>query len=180
MKIDQSKLEEFIEEARSIVGREGHTPFSLEDLYHLASKFKLIGAIYLEKFDDKRHVNVLLDLGEDSMTLYDPLLGVKIKPFDEIQFGIYCQPLGTLKDEFEKYLQQLRTNECRDVWSQYRQRGKLLFRFIKQHSEFRSIYAGDSISIADFPTLQNNSSYSDCAPISLFIMSLYNSVMSHP
>ena len=58
-----------------------------------------------------------------------------MKPFDEIQFGIYCQPLGTLKDEFEKYLQQLRTNECKDVWSQYRQRGKLLFRFIKQHSE---------------------------------------------
>jgi len=115
MKIDQSKLEEFIEEARSIVGREGHTPFSLEDLYHLASKFKLIGAIYLEKFDDKRHVNVLLDLGEDSITLYDPLLGVKIKPFDEIQFGIYCQPLGTLRDEFEKYLKQLRTNECKDV-----------------------------------------------------------------
>ncbi len=180
MKIDQSKLEEFIEEARSIVGREGHTPFSLEDLYHLASKFKLIGAIYLEKFDDKRHVNVLLDLGEDSITLYDPLLGVKIKPFDEIQFGIYCQPLGTLRDEFEKYLKQLRTNECKDVWSQYRQRGKLLFHFIKQHSEFRSIYAGDSISIADFPAFQNNSSYSDCAPISLFIMSLYNSVVSHP
>jgi len=87
MKIDQSKLEEFIEEARSTVGREGLTPFSLEDLYHLASKF----------------------------TLYDPLLGVKIKPFDEIQFGIYCQPLGTLRDEFEKYLKQLRTNECKDV-----------------------------------------------------------------
>ena len=180
MKIDHSKLEKFIKEARSSVGRNGHSPFSLEDLYHLASKFGLIGAIYLEKSDDKRHVNVLLDLGEDSITFYDPLSGVKIKPFDEIQFGIYCQPLGTLKDEFEKYQQQLRTNECRDVWSQYRQRGKLLFNFLKQHSEFRSIYAGAATSIVDFPALQSNPSYSDCAPISLFIMYFYNSVTSHP
>ena len=176
MKIDYSKLEKFIKDARSIVGRNEYSPFSLEDLYYLASKFGLNGAIYLEKSDDKRHVNVLLDLGEDSVILYDPLFGVKIKPFDEIQFGIYCQPLGTLKDEFKKYQQQLRLNECRDVWSQYRQRGKLLFNFIKQHSKFKSIYAGDAAIISDLPALQNNPSSSDCAPISLFIMSLYNSV----
>ena len=162
MKIDYSKLEKFIKDARSSVGRDEYSPFSLEDLYYLASKFGLNGAIYLEKSDDKRHVNVLLDLGEESVILYDPLLGV--------------QPLGTLKDEFEKYQQQLRLNECRDVWSQYRQRGKLLFHFIKQHSKFKSIYAGDAAIISDLPALQNNPSSSDCAPISLFIMSLYNSV----
>ena len=177
--MDHSKLEKFTKEVRGIVGRDEYSPLSLEDLFHLATKFGLIGAIYFEKSDDKRHVNVLLDLGKDSITLYDPLSGVKIKPLDEIQFGIYCQPLGTLKDDFERHQQQLRMNECQDVWSQYRQRGKLLFRFLKQHSEFRSIYAGDITSGADLPVLQNPN-YSDCAPISLFIMSLYNAVMSHP
>ncbi|HEC89588.1 MAG TPA: hypothetical protein ENI44_03285 [Thermoplasmatales archaeon] len=80
------------------------------------------------------------------------ILGVKIKSFDEIQFGILLSAIEYIKDIFEEYHQQLKTNECRDV--SISTKSKLLFHFIRQHSGFRSIYAGDSIGGDDFPTLQ--------------------------
>ena len=58
MKIDISKLEKFIITARGIVGRDEFSPYSLEDIYSLADKFEIDGIIYLEKFEDKRHVNL--------------------------------------------------------------------------------------------------------------------------
>ncbi len=180
MKIDRSKVENFIKTARSVVGRDECSPFSLEDIYSIAYNFGIDGIIYLEKFDDKRHINILLDLDKNSVTLYDPLLGVKKKSYNEIQLGMYCKPVGSFRDEFQIYEQQLESNESRDIWTQYEQRGKLLFNFLKHHSKFRSVYAGEGSSIADFPALQNNPSSSDCAPISLFIMSLFNSVYSKP
>jgi len=180
MKIDISKLEKFIKTARSIVGRDEFSPYSLEDIYSLAYKFEIEGIIYLEKFEDKRHVSVLLDLDKNSLTLYDPLLGIKKKSYNEIQLGMYCKPVGSFKDEFQTYAQQLKSNESRDIWTQYEQIGKLLFNFLKQHSKFRSVYTKGSLSITNLPALQNNPSSSDCAPISLYIMSLFNSVYSKP
>ena len=174
MKIDVSKLEKFIETARSLVGRDECSPYSLEDIYLLAYKFEIDGIIYLEKFEDKRHVNVLLDLDKKSITLYDPLLGIKKKSYNKIQLGMYCKPVGSFKDEFQTYAQQLKLNEPGEIWDQYEQRGKLLLKFLKQHSKFRSIYAKGSSGMADLPALQNNPGSSDCAPISLFIMLMFN------
>lgn len=174
MKIDISKLEKFIKTARSIVRRDECSPYSLEDIYSLAYKFEIHGIIYLEKFEDKRHVNVLLDLDKNNITLYDPLLGIKKKSYNEIQLGMYCEPVGSFRDDFQTFAQQLKSNESRDIWTQYEQRGKLLFKFLKQHRKFKSVYAKGSSNIDSLPALQNNLGSSDCAPISLFIMSLFN------
>ena len=176
MKIDMSKVEKFIKTARSIVGRDEISPYSLEDIYLLADNFEIDGIIYLEKFDEKRHVNVLLDLDKNNITLYDPLLGIKKKSYNEIQFGMYCKPVGSFRDEFKIYAQQLKSNESGDIWTQYERRGKLLFKFLKDHIKFRSVYAKGRSKIANFPVLQNNPSSSDCAPISLFMLSLFKSV----
>jgi len=47
-------------------------------------------------------------LAKDIITLYDPLLGIKIRPCNELQLGMYCKPVGAFKDEFEKYVDYLR------------------------------------------------------------------------
>lgn len=180
MNIDSSKLGKFIETARSIVGKDATEMFSLEDTTRVSHELGLDGVIYLEKFDDRRHVTVLLKLKGDGVHLYDPLSGVKVKPYDEIQFGMYCQPTGTFRDEFQVYEQQQGLDKSGDVWNECRKRGRLLFEFLNQHEKFRSMYANSILTGGDLPILQNNQSSPDCAPISLFMMSLYKSVMSRP
>jgi len=178
LKIDISKLEKFIKTARSIVRRNECSPYSLEDIYSLAYKLEIDGVIYLEKFDDKRHVNVLLDLDKNNLILYDPLLGFKKKSYNDIQFGMYCKPVGSFKDEFQIYLQQLESNKAKDIWTQYEQKGKLLFKFLKQHNKFKSMYTKVSSNIDNLQALQNTPGSSDCVPISLFVMSLFKSLYS--
>lgn len=73
MKIDKNKLEKFIKTARNIVTRDATYSFSLEDVYYIAHKLRLDGLIYLEKFDDRRHVTVLLDLNKDCVIVVAPI-----------------------------------------------------------------------------------------------------------
>ncbi|MFC2173215.1 hypothetical protein ACFLU6_11375 [Acidobacteriota bacterium] len=162
--------EDFIGVARSIAGRDAFSPFSLEDVYSIARHFGLKGIIFLEKLDDRRHVNVLLNLKRNAVILYDPLSGVKSKPCDEIQLGMYCKPVGSFLDDFQKYEQQSELEVCTDVWVKYKKRGNLLLDLFMQHEEFRSIYRNVAPSTLDFPALQRKMSSSDCAPIALFIM----------
>ena len=178
MNIDNFESKKFIESARIIVGKDVTEMFSPEDIDRVAYELGLDGVIYLEKLDDRRHVTVLLDLNRDSVNLYDPLSGVKVKPYDEIQFGMYCQPIGTFRDEFQAYEQQQGLDKSGDVWTKYRKRGRLLIDFLNQHEKFRSMYVGDILTRGDLPVLQNSQFSLDCAPISLFIMSLCKSVYS--
>lgn len=166
MKIDCFELQEFIKTVRGIVGRDEQSPFSLEDVCSLADTLRIGGVVYLEKFDDKRHVTVLLGLDKNSVTLYDPLPGFKKKSCNEIQLGMYGQPVGLFKDGFQMYEQELNLNTG-DVWARYKQRSKLLASFLKQNKRFKS--AAERASTMDFPALQNPNS-PDCAPIALFIM----------
>ena len=172
--MDRSELEKFIRDARSSAGRDAYSPFSLEDIYSIAFNLGINGIIYLEKFDDKRHVNVLLDINEDNITLYDPLSSIKKKSYNKIQLGMYCKPIGSYKDDFQKYKEQFETPESTDIWDRYEQKGKLLFDFLIQHNEFRSFFTKCVSHIGNLSALQNNISSSDCAPISLFIISLGN------
>jgi hypothetical protein len=175
---DSSKSKKFIETARSIVEKDATEMFSLEDIDRVSHELGLDGVIYLEKFDDRRHVTVLLDLNRDNVNLYDPLSGVKVKPYDEIQFGMYCHPVGAFKDEFQAYEQQQGLDKSGDIWTKYRKRGRLLIDFLNRHERFISIYADSVLTGSNLPVLQDNRSSPDCAPISLFIMSVYNSVYS--
>jgi len=173
--ITKSRVRDFIQTARNIAGRDACSPFSLEDVYSVAYQLGLSGMLLLEKSDNYRHVTVLLGLDESSAMLYDPLSGVKVKACNAMQFGMYCKPVGSLRDEFQKYEQQFTLEECSDVWARYEQNGKLLLRFLRQHSEFRFIFFADVSSIVKhvgLPALQNKSRSSDCAPICLFIISL--------
>lgn len=163
-------LNEFIDVARRLVGRHPCSPLSLSDTYRIAERFGIDGFIYLEKHDETKHVNVLLELGKNILSLYDPLSGMKKKNYNEIQLGMYCKPVGSFRDAFQLYEQQIESNKYRDVWDKYEQRGKLLFDFLKQHSEFISAYARDIM--AGMQSLQNNLNSYDCAPIALFMMSL--------
>lgn len=178
MNIDNFESKKFIESARIIVGKDVTEMFSPEDIDRVAHELGLDGVIYLEKLDDRRHVTVLLDLNRDSVNLYDPLSGVKLKLYDEIQFGMHCQPIGTFRDEFQAYEQQQGLDKSGEVWTKYRKRGRLLIDFLNQHEKFRSMYADSILTGSDLPVLQDNRSSSDCAPISLFIMSEYNSAYS--
>lgn len=173
MKIDCFELQEFIKTVRGIVGRDEQGLFSLEDVCSLADTLRIGGVVYLEKFDDKRHATVLLGLDKNSITLYDPLLGVKRKPYNETHLGMYGQPVGLFKDEFQTYNQGLES-DTGDVWTRYKERGKLLASFLEQNKRFKS--AAERASTMDFPALQNPNS-PDCAPIALFIMCLSNSVL---
>ena len=184
IKIDNSNIERFIKTAKGFVGLDVCDSLSLEDVYSIASNFNLNGVIYLEKFDDKGHANVLLNLGKDIVTLYDPLSGVKRRPYNEIQFGMYCKPIGKFREDFNKYVQQSGFSESidtmhnrpGDVWDKFKQKGILLFGYLIQSEEFNSIYAENVIDKVDFPMLQNNKSYSDCVPLCLFVISLCNSL----
>ena len=174
MKIDKNKLEKFIRTARNIVTRDATDSFSLKDVYYIARKLRLDGLIYLEKFDDGRHVTVLLDLNKDCVTLYDPLSGIKVKRYNKIQFGMYCKPVGSFRDEFQVYEQQQGLDESGDVLTRYGRKGRLLFEFLNKHVRFKSMYAESISNMNDLPVLQDNQSFPNCAPISLFIMSLCN------
>jgi L-asparaginase len=174
--IDNSNVEKFIITAKRFVGLDACDKLSLEDIYSIASNFDLNGIIYLEKFDDKGHVNVLININKDFITLYDPLSGIKIKPYNETHFGMYCKPVGSFRDEFQRYEQQFAFDEPGDVWDKYKRKGKLLYEFLMQSKDFNSFYSESVSSKVNFPTLQNNIPSSDCAPISLFIISLCNSL----
>ncbi len=168
-------LEDFIQTARNIAGRDACSPFSLEDIYSVADQLGLSGVLFLEKLEDSRHVTVLLGLDEDSVVLYDPLSGVRVKACNETQLGMYSKAVGSLRDEFREYEQQFTPEACSDVWDQYRHTGKLLSSFLGQHSEFRFACSAGASTIAspvDLPALQDESWRSDCAPICLFVMSL--------
>ncbi len=175
---DSSKLKKFIETVRSIAGRDVTEMFSLEDIDLVAHELGLDGVIYLEKRDDRRHVNVLLGLNRDGVNLYDPFSAFKVKPYDEIQFGMYCQPVGTFRDEFQAYEQEQGLVKSGNDWTKFGKRGRLLIDFLNGHKRFRSMYADSTLTRNNLPVLQDNRSYLDCAPISLFIMSVYNSAYS--
>ena len=176
--VESSRLAGFIKTARSIVEKDATEMFSLEDIYRVSHELGLDGVIYLEQFDLRRHVTALLDLNRGSVNLYDPLSGIKVKPYDEIQFGMYCQPIGTFRDELQAYEQQQGLDKSGDVWTEYRKRARLLIGFLDQHKKFRLMYADSILTGSDLPVLQDKRNSSDCAPISLFIMSKYNSVYS--
>jgi L-asparaginase len=178
--IDNSNIEKFIKTVKNFVGIDAFDPLSLEDVYSITKKFGLNGIIYLEKFEDKGHVNVLLDINEDLITLYDPLSGVKTKPFNEIHFGIYCKPIGSYREEFQKYEQQFEFDKPRDIWEKYKRKGKLLFDFLKQNKDFNSFYGEGVSNKVDFPSLQDNKYSADCVPISLFVISLCSSLYLKP
>lgn len=170
-----SRLGAFIRTARNIAGRDACSLFSLEDVYSVAHQLGLSGVLFLEKLEDSRHVTVLLGLGKNTVTLYDPLSGVRVRACNETQLGMYSKPVGPLRDEFREYGLQSPPGECSDVWAQYRRTGKLLSRFLRQHGEFKlACSAGESTiaSPVDLPALQDESRPSDCAPICLFIVSL--------
>jgi len=173
--MSKSRLGAFIRTARSIAGRDATSPFSLEDVYSVASELGLAGVLFLEKSDENRHVTVLLSLDERDALVYDPLSGVKVRPCNELQLGMYARPVGLLREEFQVYAQQFTLEECSDVWVRYVQKGQLLLRFLRKHTVFRFICSADVLGVAgraDLPALQDQSRPSDCAPTSLFVMSL--------
>ncbi|UCG94938.1 MAG: hypothetical protein JSV92_02690 [archaeon] len=176
MEIKKSEMESFVKKSRETVGRDEKSPFSLEDAYYLSQILNLDGVLYIEKFDNTRHVNVLLDLGRENVTLYDPLKGVKTKTLNEIQMGMYCKPVGKLKEEFDAYIKKSKTNEPDGIWFQYKSEGELLFDFLINNDNFKSIYSENVPKY--MPILQNDKKSSDCVPISLFIISLFNSLYS--
>lgn len=110
------------------------------------------------------------------MTLYDPLSNVKTKPFNEVQMGMYCKPIGELKEEYEKYALHSKLGKPGDIWSQYRKKGELLFDFLSRNDSYKSIYSENISIINDIPILQHDKYSSNCAPISLFVISLFNSL----
>ena len=130
-----SRLGAFIRTARGIAGRDASSPFSLEDVYSVAYQLGLSGVLFLEKLEDSRHVTVLLGLDESTVTLYDPLSGVRVRACNETQLGMYSRPVGTLRDEFREYERQFTPEERSDVWAQYRRTGKLLSRFLGSDSQ---------------------------------------------
>ena len=173
-KMSRSSVKEFVKTARGIVKREKDSPFSLEDIYALTNYLGIDGLIYLEKFDDRRHVNVVLELGKSSITLYDPMFGVKLKPYNEVQFGMYCKPVGTFKNEFERYEQKLESERSENIWIQYGQKGKMLFNFFNRYFGFGPLYNKSIASLDKLPNIQNSLISSDCAPLSLFIITMCN------
>jgi len=169
MEKNKSKLRDFVGIARSIVGKNANEMFSLEDINCVAHMCGLDGVVYLEKFDDTRHVNVLLNFDKDCVILYDSLSGVKVKPYDKVQFGMYCEPVGAIREGFQQYMQQKGLKKSKNVWNKYEDRGRLLFEFLNQHEKFKFKYA-KSFLTKNMPVLQDNRSSFDCAPISLFMM----------
>ena len=178
MEIKKSDMESFVKKSRETVGREERIPFSIEDAYYLSRILNLKGVLYIEKFDSIRHVNVLLDLDREYLTLYDPLKGVKTTELDEIQMGMYCKPVGGTKKDFDSYAENSGDIESGDVWLQYRRKGQILFDFLSNDCGFKSIYSGHIPK--DMPVLQEDVKSSDCVPISLFVMSSFNSLYPEP
>jgi len=79
------------------------------------------------------------------VTPYDPLSGIKVKLCNnKIQLGMYCQSVGSFRDEFQVYEQQQGLDESGDVWTRYGRKGRLLFEFLNKHVRFKSMYAGVS------------------------------------
>ena len=174
MIVNYPELLKFIKTARNFAGRDENSSLSLEDIYNIADNLRLNGIIYLEKLDEQRHVCVLFDINQDILFLYDPLSGGKKKSYNEIHLGMYCKPVGSFRDGFNKNERLLNTDEHGDVWAKYEEKGKLLYDFLKQHDGFKSIYADNVSSVTDLPVLQKNPSSPDCALIALFIISLFN------
>ena len=110
-----------------------------------------------------------MELSENNITVYDPLSGIKKKSFNKKQLGMYCKPIGSYKDEFQKYEVQYKIPESRDIWDQFEHRGKLLYDFILQHNKFNPVFNKCISKIENLPAFQKHLSSSDCAPISLFI-----------
>ena len=175
MKIHAHELRVFIETARSIAGRAATEMFSLEDVYWVSDTLGLSGAIFLEQFIDTKHVTVLLSLDGKNVYLYDPLSGMRAKPYDEIQFGLHCQPVGGVRAEYRIWEQQQEPGEPENIWAGYRARGNRLSDFLKHHERSGAMYAGGVLSGCELPILQNGMASRDCAPISLFVMSLFGS-----
>lgn len=176
IRIDNASIEIFIKTIKDFVGAKVNDSLSMEDIYSIAANFNLNGIIYLEKFEDKRHVNILLGLNEDTMVLYDPLSGIKIRPYNETQFGLYCKPVGSFKDEYWKYERQYDFENSSNIWEKYKQRGKALYEFLKNNKDFHAIYSNGISNKIDFPILQGNMSSSDCVPLSLFVISICTSL----
>ncbi|MDH3798836.1 MAG: hypothetical protein OES70_09350, partial [Desulfobacterales bacterium] len=63
---------------------------------------------------------------------------------NKIQLGMYCQSVGSFRDEFQVYEQQQGLDESGDVWTRYGRKGRLLFEFLNKHVRFKSMYAGVS------------------------------------
>lgn len=119
MNLVTSEADDFIKTARNIAGRDTCGPFSLEDTHSVACRLGLKGIVYLEKMDDRRHVNVLFELNKDVITLYDPLSGVKSKTYNEIQLGMYCKPAGSFLDDFQWHEQQFKLQKHVGTWIQH-------------------------------------------------------------
>jgi L-asparaginase len=174
-RIDTSLLKSFVQSARRIAGRDATSPFSLEDVYAVASDLELSGVLFLEKSDETRHVTVLLDLDDGQVVLYDPSSGVKVKDCDDTRLGMYAKPVGSLRDEFKEYERRAAPAKCSDVWAKYAQRGELLKRFLRHHSRFQHLSSVDTlhdIAALGLPAMQHKFRHTGCAPLSLFMISL--------
>jgi hypothetical protein len=173
--IDPSRLEAFIRMARGMVGRNASSPFSLDDVYLVARQLRLQGVLFLEKCAENRHVNVLLETDACRMLLYDPWLGVKVKSCSETHLGMYGKPVGSLRDEFERFRSHAASMGTRDVWAGYAQRGRRLLTFLQIHRERLTLWRSDApccVEALDLAAVQEATSPADCAPICLFVLSL--------
>ena len=164
-----SEFIDFIESVRSIVGRVEEEPFSLEDLYFLADCLGLSGVVYLEKLQETRHVNVLVRLTHGNLVLYDPLLGIKHRALTPLHLGLYAKPVGALKTEFEETQGNALARCKQNPWPYFEERGRRLEAFLKGHAVFGSPNRFDA---AGLPPLQDRADSRNCAPISLYILSL--------
>jgi hypothetical protein len=167
-------LDAYVRNVRRMAGRDSTSPFSLEDVYALASALDLSGVLYLEKADETRHVTVLLGLDDRRAMLYDPLVGVKVTPCDEILLGLYGRPVGALKVDFEKEERGTAVGEPEDVWAACAGRGRRLRQFLRRHRASEHLFSSNRLhrmaSLA-LPALQRELNPSDCAPLSLFVLS---------
>jgi hypothetical protein len=172
MRAMASELELFIATTRALTGRGPCSPFSLDNMYFLADYFGLKGVLYLEKLEESRHVNVVFNVSRDKVVLYDPMRGVKKRCCNETEMGMYCKPLGSIREDFEEHEKSSVPYEGDNPWKRCAHRGQLLLEFLEAHDGFNSLYGNRILALMDFPALQISSNSTDCAPITLFVMSL--------
>ena len=167
-------LARFVRRARRLAGLDDTSPFSVEDVHRVACMLGVTGLLFLEKADETRHATVLLGLDEARVAVYDPWCGVKVRPCDDTQLGMYCRPIGALGHELRRVERVETPAERPDVWEQYARRGARLRRFLGGRGWRADLQPAEvlhRIESVDLPPTQHESRPTDCAPLCLFVIS---------
>ncbi len=180
---DPGAREAFVRTVRRLAGRDETSPFSVDDVQRVACALGLNGMLFLEKVDETRHATVVLALDAARVGLYDPWLGVKIRPYDNVKLGMYCRLVGAAGDELRERERAARLERCADIWQRYARRGALVREFVRHHRELVRLLCVDvarSLGSFDLPPTQHELRPADCAPLSLYVIALLGSGARRP